>query len=186
MSKARLEWRVGLFVLIGLIVLAGLLIQFSKGTTFFRPTKTIKMRATNVGGLKKKADVLMSGVKVGTVADIRLGPAGTNVSIFLTIYDEYTIHKDARFLIEQSGFLGDQFIAIVPTKNEAEPFRDGDVADADPPFNMQEVARSAAGFLRSIEVTAKNLNDAIGDVRGLLLNEHTLTNLAVADRKSVV
>src|SRR5947207_15685099 len=45
---------------------------------------------------------------------------------------------------------------------------------------MQEVARSAAGFLQRIEETAKKLNDAIGDVRRLLLNENTLTNLAVA------
>src|SRR5207253_9669839 len=110
MSKPRLEWRVGLFVLIGLVILAGLLIQFSKGLTLLPGnTYTIKMRASNVGGLKKRAAVLMSGVQVGVVGDIKLGPAGTNVSIFLTIYNEYKIHKDARFLIEQSGFLGDQY-----------------------------------------------------------------------------
>src|SRR5947209_9090573 len=107
MSKSRLEWRVGVFVLIGLVLLAGLIINFSKGG-HFGPKYTIVMRAANVGGLKKKASVLMSGVQIGVVRDIRLGPQGTNVSIFLTIYNEYRIHKDARFLIEQSGFLGDQ------------------------------------------------------------------------------
>src|SRR5262245_19040154 len=108
MSKSRLEWRVGLFVLVGLLLLAALLIQFSKGTTFFRPTMHILLRAGNVGGLKLRAQVLMAGVQVGSVSDIRLGPQGTNVTITLKIYSQYIVHKDARFLIEQSGFLGDQ------------------------------------------------------------------------------
>jgi len=178
MSKSRLEWKVGLFVFVGLLLLAALAIQFSKGTTFFRPTKHILLRAANVGGLKMRAQVLMAGVQVGTVSDIRLGPQGTNVTITLKIYDQYLIHKDARFLIEQSGFLGDQYVAISPTKNEGDVFHDGDTAEADSPFNMQEVARSAGGFLTRIDETAKKLNDAIADVRKLVLNEHTLTNLS--------
>jgi ABC-type transporter Mla subunit MlaD len=129
----------------------------------------------------------MSGVQVGTVSDIRLGPQGTNVTITLKIYDQYIIHKDARFLIEQSGFLGDQYVAIAPTKNEGDMFHDGDTAEAESPFNMQEVARSAAGFLARVDETAKKLNDAIADVRRLVLNEHTLTNLSrTVDNFSVV
>jgi len=180
MSKSRLEWRVGLFVLIGLGLLAGLIINFSKGGDLLAPKYTIIMRAANVGGLKKKASVLMSGVQVGIVRDIRLGPQGTNVSIYLSVYNQYKIHKDARFLIEQSGFLGDQYVAIIPTENNGPEFGPGDVVEADAPFNMQEVARSAAGFLQRLEETAKKLNSAIVDVRKLLLNENTLTNLAVA------
>jgi len=41
MSKSRLEWKVGLFVLTGLVLLAGLLLEFSKGLTFFQPTRAI-------------------------------------------------------------------------------------------------------------------------------------------------
>src|SRR2546422_734097 len=108
-NKSHLEWRVGLFVLIGLGLLAVLLLQFSKGTTFFRQTYTILLRAANVGGLKQRASVLMAGVQVGSVSDIRLSPQGTNVNINLRIYSQYQIHKDARFLIEMSGFLGDQY-----------------------------------------------------------------------------
>src|SRR5262249_42945878 len=124
MSKSRLEWRVGVFVLIGLTLVVGPVINFSKGGKFIAKKKNIRMRAANVGGLKKKASVLMSGVQVGVVRDIRLGPQGTNVTIFLSIYQEYKIHKDARFLIEQSGFLGDQYVAIVPTENKGPEFTD--------------------------------------------------------------
>jgi phospholipid/cholesterol/gamma-HCH transport system substrate-binding protein len=180
MNKARLEWKVGLFVFIGLVVLGGLLLQFSKSASFFRKTYNVLLRAPNVGGLKVRAQVLMAGVQVGTVSDIKLGPQGTNVTITLKIYNDFEIHKDGRFVLEQSGFLGDQYVAIVPTKNQADIFHDNDTAETEAPFNLQEVARSAAGFLQRIDETAKKLNDAINDVRRQVLNDQTLTNLAVA------
>jgi phospholipid/cholesterol/gamma-HCH transport system substrate-binding protein len=180
MDKKRLEWRVGLFVFIGLAVLGALLLQFSKGTSIFRPTYNLYLVAKNVGGLKKSASVLMSGVPVGTVSDIRLNPQGTNVTITLRIFNEYVIHKDAEFRIEQSGFLGDQFVAVVPTANTAPLWQPEDHAIAAEPFNMLEVARSAVGFLQRINETTTNLDGAIADVRRLLLNEETLTNLSTA------
>jgi len=123
MSKSRLEWKVGVFVFIGLVLLAVLMLGFSKGLTFFGPTYDIYLRSANVGGLKTRAGVLMSGVQVGTVSDIKLAPSGTNVTITLRILSTYVIYHDARFTIEQSGFLGDQYVGIVPTKNEGGTFK---------------------------------------------------------------
>jgi phospholipid/cholesterol/gamma-HCH transport system substrate-binding protein len=180
MSKPRLEWKVGLFVAIGLVLLAALLIAFSKGLTFFRPTYTILLTAPNVGGLKTRADVLLSGVKVGTVSDIKLSPQGTNATISLSIYGAYQIYEDAQFVIESAGFLGDQYVAIVPTDNHGRVLHDQDNAKAEAPFNLQEVARSAGGLLQRIDETAKKLNEVIDDIRRRVLNEQTLTNLAAA------
>ena len=44
-------------------------------------------------------------------------PGGTNVTVTLQIYKDYPIYHDARFVIEQSGFLGDQYVSVVPTAN---------------------------------------------------------------------
>jgi phospholipid/cholesterol/gamma-HCH transport system substrate-binding protein len=178
MDKKRLEWRVGLFVFIGLVGLALLLLQFSKGTSLFKPTYDLFLKAKNVGGLKTRAAVLMAGVQIGTVTDIKLIPQGTNVTITLKIYSQYEIRKDARILIEQSGFLGDQYVAVVPTLNQAEPWKAGDHPTAEEPFSIGEVARSAAGFLQRVDQTTKSLDEAIADVRRLVLNEQTLTNLS--------
>jgi len=154
MSNSRLEWRVGLFVLVGLLLLAALLIQFSKGAAFFRSTYTIILRSENVGGLKPRADVLMSGVRVGSVTAIDLAPDGKTVLIPLQIFSRYAIFKDARFSIEQAGFLGDQYVAILPIKNQGEIFHDKEEARADAPFNLQEVAHTATGFVQRIDETA--------------------------------
>ena len=68
----------------------------------------------------------------------------------------------------------------MPTKNQGDVFHDQDVAEAEAPFNIQEVARSAGSFLRRVEETADRLNDAIADIRRLALNDQTLTNLSIA------
>jgi phospholipid/cholesterol/gamma-HCH transport system substrate-binding protein len=182
MSKSRLEMKVGLFVFIGLGLLAVLLMQFGKGISLFRPTYAILLTTKSAGGLKKQAGVLMSGVPVGTVSDIKLSPDGTYVTITLTIYKEFVIRQDALFLIKQSGFLGDNYIEINPLKNEGDPFPtrgEPGRATAQEPFDLQEVARSAAGFIQRVDDAAKKLNDAISDVRRLALNEQTLTNLSI-------
>ena len=180
MNQSKLEFKVGLFVFIALLLLAALLLQFSKGTSFFRPTYTIYLRADSVGGLKPRSQVLMSGVQVGSVGGLTLGPQGTNVTVALRIYSQFQIFKDARFVIEQSGFLGDQYVAILPTRNVGPKFTDGGEATADAPFDLQEVARGAAGFIKHIDETARKLNETINDVRRLVLNEETLTNLSTS------
>jgi phospholipid/cholesterol/gamma-HCH transport system substrate-binding protein len=103
MEKSRLELKVGLFVLIGLVLLAVLIIQFSKGTSVFRGTYDLNLHAINVGGLKPRASVLLAGVQVGNVSDIKLAEDGKSVIIFLKIYKEFKIYHDARFVIEQAA-----------------------------------------------------------------------------------
>jgi phospholipid/cholesterol/gamma-HCH transport system substrate-binding protein len=148
--------------------------------SLFRKNYDIYLRAENAGNLAVQAQVRMSGVQVGTVSDIRLDSSGKFVVITLQIYGDYKIYTSARFLIEQAGFLGDQYIAIAPTKNEGPTFQNHDEAKAEPPLNLQEFARSAVGFVQRVDETAKRLNEAIADIRRLLLNQETLTNLAMA------
>ena len=167
-----------MFVFIGLVLLAVLLLQFSKGLTFFHPTYDILLRAQSVGGLKPRAQVLMSGVQVGTVSGMQLAPDGKSVTITLRIYQQYQIYKDARFVIEQSGFLGDQYVAILPTSNEGPKFAPGKEAKAEAPLDMQEVARSAAGLLVHIDSAATNINDALNDARRTIFSTRALTNLS--------
>ncbi len=180
MNQSRHEWKIGLFIFIGLVLLAALLIGFSKGLTFFRSTYDVYLRAANVSGLKTRASVLMSGVQIGTVSDIRLSPSGTNVVITLRIFSEYQIHQDARFVIEQSGFLGDQYVAIIPTRNEGEVYHNQGHAEAEEPFNLQEFTRSASGFITRIDQTVSNLNSVLLDMNRVVLNPTTLTNVSVA------
>jgi ABC-type transporter Mla subunit MlaD len=179
MDKSRLETKVGLFVFIGLALLAVLLIQFSKGTSIFRGTYELRLHASNVGGLKQRAGVLLSGVQVGGVSDIQLAEDGKSVTILLKIYRSCKIYHDARFVIEQSGFLGDQYVSVIPTSNAPPVLQDGADVACQEPFNLLEVARSASGFLQRIDDTAKKLDASVTDLRRVVLNEQTLTNFTM-------
>jgi phospholipid/cholesterol/gamma-HCH transport system substrate-binding protein len=180
MDKSRLEVKVGLFVLIGLVLLAVALIQFSKGTSLFRGTYQLRLHAVNVGGLKQRAGVLLAGVEVGSVSQIKLADDGKSVTIVLSIYKNFPIYHDARFVIEQAGFLGDQYVSVIPTTNNPPVLTNNAEVNCQEPFNLQEVARSTAGFVQRIDETAKKLDDAVTDLRRVVLNGETLTNFAVA------
>jgi phospholipid/cholesterol/gamma-HCH transport system substrate-binding protein len=180
MNKSRVETKVGLFVFIALVLLALLLLQFGKSASLFRPMYSIYLTTKSAGGLKKQASVMMAGVPIGSVADIRLAPSGKTVTITLRIFRGIVVRDDAVFLIKQSGFLGDSYVDINPGANAGDELKDGSHAEAQEPFELQEVARSAAGFISRVDEAAKKLNDAISDVRRLVLNEQTLTNLSAA------
>ncbi|MHC1770004.1 MAG: MlaD family protein [Verrucomicrobiia bacterium] len=180
MNSSRLEWKVGLFVLISLGLAAALIMKFSKSTSIFVKTYEVRMTTSNVGGITPGATVLMAGVPVGRVESINLDESGTLVTMHVQVESRFRIHQDARFTIEQAGFLGDQYIAVTPTENEAPILQPKDTVHVEEPFNLQEVARSAAGLLRRVDHTAAQLNEAVARIDRTLLSEETLTNMAVA------
>jgi phospholipid/cholesterol/gamma-HCH transport system substrate-binding protein len=180
MESKRLELKVGLFVFIGFVLLAGLLIAFSKGTSVFHGTYVVRLVAPNVGGLKLHASVLLAGVQVGNVSGIDLAPDGRSVTITLSIYNGTTIYRDANFIIEQAGFLGDNFVAVLPTANNPPVITNNDEVNCEPPFDMLAVARSASGFIERVNDTVSNIEMSVAQLQRTVLNEQTLTNLSVA------
>jgi phospholipid/cholesterol/gamma-HCH transport system substrate-binding protein len=180
MENKRLELKVGLFVFVGLVLLAALMIAFSKGTSVFRGTYSVRLVAANVGGLKLRASVLLAGVQVGSVSGIKLAPDGKSVTIVLRIYNGTTIYNDANFVIEQAGFLGDQFVAVLPTLNQGPVITNNEIVHCEPPFDMLAVARSATGFITRINDTVAKIETSVSQLQQTLLNEQTLTNLSIA------
>jgi phospholipid/cholesterol/gamma-HCH transport system substrate-binding protein len=176
MKESRLQWKVGLFVLICLLLTAGLVILFNKSISL-RSTYSLRMKTTNVGLLMSKAAVVMSGVRVGTVDDVRLDPEGRTVTVILKIFRRYAIHADARFAIDQIGFLGDQFVAIIPRENKAPLLKNHDEVVCEEPFNLQELARSGVGLVKRVDETVHKLNDVITRIDEVVLSQQTLTNL---------
>ncbi|MGC8742394.1 MAG: MlaD family protein [Verrucomicrobiia bacterium] len=192
MSRERLEIKVGVFVFVGLIILAILMVSFSKGTLFLKPTYEVFLKTSNVGGIKSKAAVLMSGVPVGYVEGVNLTEDNFNVLIKLKIYEQYKVRNGSRFVIEQSGFLGDQYIAIYPT-NSGDYIVSGTVVECEEPFNLQETARAAAMFIKRVEDSVAKVNKMIEKIDVNLLTSqnfsnvsHSLNNLSQVSDSTVV
>ena len=178
MNQRRLEWKMGLFVLITLALGVALIISLSKGTFWFASTYDVLMKTKDVGGLIPNSPVLLAGAQVGTVESAVLTPAGDSVTVRLRISRKYRIHRDARFAIEQMGFLGDRFVSITPTGEALPVLQDGDQVEAGQPFDIQEVAQAASGFLRRTDEAVGKVTEIVERLDRVLLTENTLTNLA--------
>lgn len=177
MEHSSIARKVGLFALLGLGIIGFLLVNFSRGAAFWKPRYSITVRAEGVGGLKRGAFVLMSGVQVGIVNDLTLSDDGRSVLIDCHIEKHFEIHQDARFEIEQSGFLGDQYVSVTPTQNAGPLMREGSSVIAAKPFNLQEAARKFVGLMERLDSTAAKLDSAVGRVDKILLSEATLVDL---------
>ncbi len=180
MNRSGLAWKVGLFVVLSLAVAAGLIMKFSKSTSVLDHTYELLLVTSNVGGIRPGATVLMAGVQVGTVKSIQLDESGKIVTMHVEILSKYQIHADARFTIEQAGFLGDQYISITPQENLKPVLIPHQSVQCMEPFNIQEVARSAGGLIKRVDETAAKLNEAVARLDKTILSEQTLTNFSAA------
>ena len=161
MSEKRFAGRVGLFVFIGIVLIGALMLNFSRGVGMFKPKYEIVMRTRSVAGLKPRSPVFLSGVQIGNVKSVELDQGTKSVLVRLRILSAHSLRRDARFVIEQIGVLGDQFVIIYPGSS-ADPFlKNGDEVQGDEPFNLQEVARSTTDLLKRFDQLGATVEEAI-------------------------
>ena len=179
MSEKKFAGRVGLFVFAGIILIAGLMLNFSRGVGTFKPKYELKMRARNASGLVPRAAVSLSGVQVGNVKSVELDQASKSVIVRLTILKEFQLHKDSKFVIEQRGVLGDQFVEITPGSPDAPWLQDGDEVNGVEPFNILATAESADKLLKQFDRLGSTVNEAITRLNNQVLDAQTLSNLSM-------
>ncbi len=178
MSQSSQSTKVGLFVFVSLLLLVGLILGFSKGLSLFRPTYALNLQTANVGGIKEQAQVLVGGLRVGAVSQLMLGTDGKTVMLKLRVDRRYPLREDARFVIEQSGFLGDQHVAIYPNSVTSPLLADGAVVRCEEPFNLQEAARAATSFITRVEQTAQEIREAVRRIDQTVLNDANLAAIS--------
>lgn len=117
MQQTRsVELGTGLFVLLGLAALFFLVTQTTGSNAFSdSDAYTVTARFENVGSLKNRAPVAMSGVTIGRVTSVTFDPVALNAVVSFMIdakYDQIPEDSDASILT--AGLLGSQYIGIQP------------------------------------------------------------------------
>ena len=104
----------GLFVLLGIGALLFLTTQTTGQTDFSADeTYTVEARFDNVGTLKERAPVAMSGVTIGRVTDIEFDGDSLEAVVTFVIDSQYDqIPDDTDASILTSGLLGAQYIGL--------------------------------------------------------------------------
>ena len=115
MQQTRsVEIGTGLFVLLGLAALFFLTTQTTGSENFSGSDYyTVTARFDNVGSLKDRAPVAMSGVTIGRVTGIRFDPDPLDAEVTFIIDSQYDrIPDDSDASILTSGLLGSQYIGL--------------------------------------------------------------------------
>jgi phospholipid/cholesterol/gamma-HCH transport system substrate-binding protein len=115
MQQTRsVELGTGLFVLLGLAALFFLTTQTTGSDTFSgSETYKVSARFDNIGSLKSRAPVSMSGVTIGRVTSVRFDPEQLNAEVIFEIGKQYSqIPDDSDASILTAGLLGSQYIGL--------------------------------------------------------------------------
>ena len=104
----------GLFVLLGMSALFFLTTQTTGGDDFkAESVYTVEARFENIGSLRTRAPVTMSGVTIGRVTEVTFDPTSLEAVVLFVVdaqYDQIPDDTDASILT--SGILGSQYIGL--------------------------------------------------------------------------
>jgi phospholipid/cholesterol/gamma-HCH transport system substrate-binding protein len=168
--------RVGLLVLASLVILVMVIFAVSGDLSLpFVGRKTIvKTYMARVDGLRKGAEVRLSGKQIGSVKDVNFSnqiPGSSDQANNLEIVMEISgslngrpaierIRTDSLAVLKANGVLGDNVIDITPGTTKGEPIQNYGV--------IRSVSQKNVGdILNTAQTAVANLNDISDDVKEL-------------------
>jgi phospholipid/cholesterol/gamma-HCH transport system substrate-binding protein len=176
-----LEFKVGIFVFVGLAMLGALVVQFGRLGEGFKTYYVLTIRFNDASGLLKGSDVLLAGARIGKVADgPQLVHEGGGIAVPLKIYDYIKIPEGAKFTVGSSGLLGDRFVNVTMPPGQPKAYL--------PPNAYISGARETG-----IDDLTREGGALVGDLRGTVqkidstvsrLNEDTLSSANMENLKS--
>ncbi len=161
MRFARDDAKVGLLVLAALLLFGGLLFQRSL-SALFKKEATIRVRLENVGDLVVGTEVHLQGWRVGQVDRVDLERDGVQYRFIATLglRPDILLWKGTKAVVV-SKLLGGAFVdlQLPEVQDRREAIQPGTVLEGG-------TAASLASLIDEMQDFVRNLNGALGDLRG--------------------
>lgn len=152
MNQKRIEFSVGIFILVGIAAILYLAIQIGSSSFLGSDGSVVNARFTNVGGLNEGSNVMIAGVKVGVVGDITLDTENLVAMVQLKLHTDVTIYDDAIASIKTNGLIGDKYIALDPGGGGLELEKGEPIVDTESALDIESlISRFAFGSLEKEE-----------------------------------
>ncbi|MFV0416754.1 MAG: MlaD family protein [Chthoniobacterales bacterium] len=190
-ENTKTRFQVGFFLLIGIIIAASMVVYFGRLGDGFQKYYHIRVEYPNASGLLRGAEVLLSGAKIGKVAD---GPHilknMQGVYVDLKLIETAKIPDNAAFKIGSSGLLGDRFVEItMPVEQPDEKIvyiQPGGTVHGQAESGFGEIIQNSSEFVEELRSTVKNINTVVTRVNDELLEPKTIEEIkgAITDLKS--
>lgn len=173
-GKTRLELKVGVFVLIGMIILAVFVLSIGGIKTWSSHYK-VNFVFNFVNGVKLGAPVRFAGVDVGEVKDIKFQfeprEAKTKVHLICSVRKELKVPVDSTVWVNTLGLLGEKYIEIIPGDNYNMCLTKDDELTGVDPIATHEIVRLAKGIAENIDESIAKIKNKEGTLGKLLYDD---------------
>lgn len=142
-KESGFTWKLGMFVIIGLVLFIGTIYFVGKQKNLFGNTFHLKAQFKTVSGLKEGNNVRFSGINIGTVHGIEL-ITDTSVMVDLVIKKDVQkfLKKDAVASIGSDGLMGDKVLTITPGNGNAETVGNNTLIGSKSAVEMADIMNS--------------------------------------------
>jgi len=182
-GQSKLELKVGIFVMVGIIILAVFVLMIGKYKTWVSGYR-VNMIFTFVNGVKVGAPVRFAGVDVGEVKQLKIfsppNDTGQKVRIVGWVKKDVAIPVDSTVWVNTLGLLGEKYIEIMPGKDQANFVKhNGDMIGNDP-LATQEMGAIAKRLVDDLDETVVKIKSGQGTIGRLLTDDSLYKELEAA------
>jgi phospholipid/cholesterol/gamma-HCH transport system substrate-binding protein len=169
------ELKIGIFLAGTLVILATFIfIVGDMSELFKKPGYTLNILVDSALGLEKGSSVKMAGIKIGFVKDILLNRR--RAQIVMNIYPQFKVPKGSKATLSSLGLLGERFMDIVPSAEEA-TFGPGETLEGLPPVSFDQIGSLFVSIGDEVKQLSGSLRDMLNKDTSADLRE-TLKNLS--------
>lgn len=158
----RHEWRLGVFILVGM-VLFWLLVFSISHLRFFERGYEVRVLFRFANGIDVGAPVRLAGVKVGEVKNVKIiydPEDGTPlVEVDLSIKKGVRIRQNAQVMINTLGLLGEKYVEIMPGTKETPLVKDGDILIGHDTVPLARIADLGYKIAKKLDITIEAIKD---------------------------
>lgn len=159
-KESAFTWKLGMFVVIGLVLFVGTVYFVGKQKNLFGSTFQLRAQFKTVSGLKEGNNVRFSGINIGTVSAIELMNDST-VMVRLVLKDDVQkfIKTDATASIGSDGLMGDKVFTIYPGTKSQTIVKDNDILTSKKAIEMEDVMASVKTSVDNAGIITTQLAD---------------------------
>jgi phospholipid/cholesterol/gamma-HCH transport system substrate-binding protein len=174
--KRRDEVLVGIFLTVAIAVaLLGTLWLVRGGLSSGYPLYSRFAWGQN---LKPGQPVLLAGVNVGAVSDVKLRDDGF-LDVFLRVNDDVKVPKNSTASVQPVGIFGDAAIALTPKGPSPVSYQPGDTVPVGPSAtDIQALENKADSVMTTVNAMMKTLNAELFAAGGIRDMRRTMANAA--------
>lgn len=169
MNERKLHFWVGLFCLTAMTMIGAMVFQFGKLGQHFRPRYPVSIHFEETPGLFTRSPVMMNGITIGVVSDVRLDEKRGGVLVIAEIEEEFKLRQDTEVHLRKS-LLGDASLEFTPGLS-SEWLKPGALLSGNPAADPFEVVNQ---MQTEVTRTLKTFNETSSEWKEVAQNMNRL------------